>query len=389
MRYLSNAIAEDLPERMVFLGGPRQCGKTTLAKALVADSGHGKYYNWDNRQDRRHILDATWPTETDLIVFDEIHKYRQWKSLIKGYWDTRPKKLQMFATGSARLDIYRRGGDSLLGRYHYYRLHPFSAAELAGSVKKYPHAKTPPRLDFSKKSKDIPKLLKFGGFPEPLFRGEERFLSRWQKERFERVFREDIRSWELVQDLAQLELLADLLPGRVGSPLSMASLTEDIATTPKSIKLWLEVLSRNYFAFSVMPWHARLDRALKKEAKFFLWDYSVIEDVGPRFENMVACHILKFCHYYRDVNGIDIDLRYVRDREKREVDFLLVYDKKPWMLIEAKVGKPDNFGPLRYFAEKLRVKEKYMICLDEKHDYLDRASGTTVIPAAKFFAALV
>ncbi len=389
MRYLSEVLQEDLLTRMVFLGGPRQCGKTTLAKTLVEESAAGHYYNWDSRVDRKFILNATWPAETDLLIFDQIHKYRQWKSLIKGYWDTRPRNLKIFATGSARLDIYRRGGDSLLGRYHYYRLHPFSAAELAAQKNKFPHAKNPPRLDFPKKSKDIAKLLKFGGFPEPLFRGEERFLSRWQKERFERVFREDIRSWELVQDLAQLELLADLLPARVGSPLSMASLTEDIATTPKSIKLWLEVLSRNYFAFSVMPWHARLERALKKEAKFYLWDYSVIEDIGPRFENMVASHLLKFCHYYRDVNGIDIDLRYVRDREKREVDFLLVFEKKPWMLIEAKAGKPDAFGPLRYFAEKLGVKEKYMVCLDDKHDYIDRASGTTVIPAAKFFVALV
>lgn len=389
MRYLADVIAEDLKDRMVFLGGPRQCGKTTLAKALVADAGSGQYYNWDNRADRKHMLNATWPAVTDLLVFDEIHKYRQWKSLIKGYWDTRPKGLKIFATGSARLDIYRRGGDSLLGRYHYYRLHPFSAAEMEKEKNIFPYAKKTPRLDFSKKTKHLKALWKFGGFPEPLFRGEERFLSRWQKERFERVFRDDIRSWELVQDLAQLELLADLLPARVGSPLSMASLTDDIATTPKSIKLWLEVLNRNYFAFSVMPWHARLERALKKEAKFYLWDYSVLDDTGPRFENMVACHLLKFCHYYRDVNGIDIELRYVRDREKREVDFLLVFEKKPWILIEAKAGKPDAFGPLRYFAEKLGVKEKYMVCLDDKHDYIDRASGTTVIPASKFFAALV
>ncbi|MBS0617580.1 MAG: DUF4143 domain-containing protein, partial [Spirochaetes bacterium] len=206
---------------------------------------------------------------------------------------------------------------------------------------------------------------------------------------FERVFREDIRSWELIQDLAQLELLADLLPARVGSPLSMASLTEDIATTPKSIKLWLEILNRNYFVFSVAPYHARLTRALKKEAKFYFWDYSILEDLGARFENMVAAHLLKFCHYYRDVNGIDVDLCYVRDREKREVDFLIVFNKKPWMLLEAKVGKPDNFGPLRYFGEKLGVKEKYMVCLEERHDYFDRASGVSVIPAAKLFAALV
>jgi len=389
MRYLSDAITEDLSEKMVFLGGPRQCGKTTFAKELLHAAKNGTYFNWDNRKDQPAIVNGNWPEGTDLLVFDEIHKYRAWKSLLKGYWDTRETKMKIFATGSARLDIYRRGGDSLLGRYHYYRMHPFSAAELAGLKPAFKFQKTPPKLDFSRRSPDIGKLFRFGCFPEPLFKEDDRSLSRWQKQRFERVFREDIRSWELVQDLANLELLGDLIPHRVGSPISMASLAQVLSVSPKSIKLWLEVLNRNYFIFDVKPYHGRLERTLKKESKFYLWDYSVIEDKGARFENMVASHLLKFCHYFRDYLGLSLDLHFIRDREKREVDFLLVFEKKPWLMVEAKLTKPDSLTSLEYFAEKLHVKERIVVTMDEKSDYFDRRRSVAIMPASKLFAALV
>lgn len=371
------------------MGGPRQCGKTTFAKSLIEKSNAGIYLTWDNRKDRQRILHATWPQATNFIVFDEIHKYRTWKSLLKGYWDTRENDLQILATGSARLDIYRRGGDSLLGRYHYYRMHPFTVAEMLPKRNKFAFSKTPPVLDFSKHSNAVDDFFRLGGFPEPFLRQDERFLARWQKERFERVFRDDIRSWELIQDLANLELLGDLIPHRIGSPFSMASVARDLSVSPKSIKLWLTVLERNYFVFEVPPYHGRLTRTVRKESKFYLWDYSVIEDKGARFENMIAQHLLKFCHYIRDYTGMDLDLFYIRDREKREVDFLLVFEKKPWLMVEAKLSRPDSIVPLKYFADRLGVDKCFVVTLDKKTDAYLRDAKVSVIPADKFLAALL
>ena len=212
-------------------------------------------------------------------------------------------------------------------------------------------------------------------FPSPCIAARERTLKRWQKERFERVFREDIRETEIVRALAQVELLGSLIPGRVGSPLSIRNLAEDVEASPKTIKSWIELLARNYYLFRVPPYHRRLERALKKEAKYFLWDWSEVKEEGPRFENMVALHLLKFCHYYEDSHGVDASLYYLRDLEKREVDFLVVWEGEPWFLVECKPGAPESFTHLRYFAGKLGLEQCYCVTASDRHDYLDRNTG--------------
>lgn len=389
-RYLESHIAEDLDQRMVFVGGPRQVGKTTLARLVGEDFKTTTYLNWDNRSHRRALLDGHWPPETDLLIFDEIHKYPRWKGLVKGLWDTRPSDQRIMVTGSSRLDIFRRGGDSLLGRYRYYRLHPFSLRELnAPSAAMSPFPTERPRLIFDQEGGDLDMLLTFGGFPEPCIAARQRTLKRWQKERFERVFREDIRETETVRALAQVELLGSLIPGRVGSPLSISNIAEDVEASPKTVKNWIELLARNYYLFRVPPYHRRLERALKKEGKYYLWDWSEAEKEGPRFENMVAAHLLKFCHYYEDSHGIDAALYYLRDLEKREVDFLVVWEGEPWFLVECKVGAPKGLGHLRYFADKLGIEQRYCVTASDQHDYLDRTTGVRVVPASKFLMALV
>ena len=389
-RYLESHIAEDLDQRMVFVGGPRQVGKTTLARLVGKDFKATTYLNWDNRAHRRALLDGHWPPETELLIFDEIHKYPRWKGLVKGLWDTRPSDQRIMVTGSSRLDIFRRGGDSLLGRYRYYRLHPFSLRELnAPSAAMLPFPTERPRLIFDQAGGDLDTLLTFGGFPEPCIAARQRTLKRWQKERFERVFREDIRETETVRALAQVELLGSLIPGRVGSPLSISNIAEDVEASPKTVKNWIELLARNYYLFRVPPYHRRLERALKKEGKYYLWDWSEAEEEGPRFENMVAAHLLKFCHYYEDSHGIDAALYYLRDLEKREVDFLVVWEGEPWFLVECKVGAPKGLGPLRYFADKLGIEQRYCVTASDQHDYLDRTTGVRVVPASKFLMALV
>lgn len=364
-------------------------GKTTLARLLSEQFSLFTYLNWDNRSHRQAILREQWKPETDLLVFDELHKYDRWKSHIKGIWDTRQHGERIIVTGSSRLDLFRRGGDSLLGRYHYYRLHPFSLREASGPSKDVPFPSARPALVFDEQSDALEPLLKFGGFPEPFISARERILKRWQKERFERIFREDIRDTEIVRSLSQVELLGSLLPHRVASPLSINSLSEDIEASPKTLKNWLELLVRNYYIFKVPPYHRRLERALKKEAKYYLWDWSEVEDAGDRFENMVAAHLLKFCHFYEDSHGIRTELYYLRDLEKREVDFLVVWENEPWFMVECKLSARKEFTPLNYFADKLGVVQRYYVTRSDQHDYQDKRTGIRVVPANKFLMALI
>lgn len=389
-RYVENALNEDLKEKMVFLGGPRQVGKTTLARYIASQYKSHKYLNWDSRSHRRDILNDRWSPDNEVLVFDELHKYRKWKNLIKGVWDTRVPGQMIMVTGSSRLDVYRRGGDSLQGRYHYFRLHPFSLRELSGDLPfnlKFPEG--PPELEFIGPGPEFQHLLKFGGFPEPCLAGKERTLKRWQRQRFERVFREDIRGLENVYSLSELELLGSMIPERVAAPLSFSSLSSDLEISPKTGKAWVEMLCRNYFMFRVPPYHRRLQRALKKESKYYLWDWSEIPDPGARFENLVASHLLKYCHYYQDIFGIDAELYYLRDLEKREVDFLLTWEKTPWIVIECKRKPGGSLSAIRYFADRLNISERYLVVEEENVDYLDKTANVRTMSAGRFLTALV
>ncbi len=389
-RTLSKAIQADLAEKMVFVGGPRQVGKTTLSRMIGESFAFPVYLNWDNRDHRQAILNSRWSPDADLLVFDELHKYARWKGWIKGIWDTRRKSENILVTGSSRLDVFRRGGDSLLGRYHYYRLHPFTVAELDGrAVDRDGFPKRPPELRFMAPSAHLERLMRWGGFPEPLFAESERALRRWQKERFERVFREDIRDTETIRSLSQVELLGQLLPARVASPLSFQSLAEDVEASAKTIRSWMDLLCRNYYAFRVPPYHRRIDRALKKESKYYLWDWTEIADEGARFENLIASHLLKFCHFYEDAFGISAELYYVRDTLKREVDFLVVWEKQPWLLVEAKASPEQKLPALTTFAEALRVPLRFQVCRKGGIDTADRATGIRTLSADRFLTAFV
>jgi hypothetical protein len=387
-RYLEDPIREDLTNKMVFIGGPRQVGKTTLARRIADKWSNTAYFNWDKRAHRQAILREQWPPETQVIVFDEIHKYTRWKTFIKGLWDTRRYGERIMVTGSSRLDIYRRGGDSLMGRYHYFRLHPFSLRELEQTSMPELAGDSPTPLQFGP-SGDLAPFMRFGGFPEPLISQSERIWRRWQRERFERIFREDIRETEMVRSLSQVELLAGLLPRRVGSPLSINSLVEDVEASPKTIQAWLDLLARNYYLFKVPPYHRRMERALKKEAKYYLWDWSEVKENGPRFENMIGSHLLKWCHTFEDREGFRVELYYLRDLEKREVDFLILWEDQPWLLVECKIKNDRNFTALNYYKQKLKIQQCFLVTLEEREDYEDRRTGVRVIPAARFLMALV
>lgn len=365
-RYLTPEIAEALKEKMVFIGGPRQVGKTTLSLSILGETAarNPHYLNWDNLKDRAQIKKFEIP-QGQLIVFDELHKYKIWRSFIKGLYDSNKGFQNYLLTGSARLDHYRRGGDSLLGRYRYFRLHPFSVSELALSS-----------------NADVQALLKFGGFPEPFFSQSEKKVKIWRNERLYRIVYDDISNLERLREFSSIELLADALPDRVGSPLSLKSLGEDLEVSQKTVDHWVSILEKVYFCYRIPPFGSPKIRAVKKENKLFLWDWSAIDNPGNRFENMVASHLLKYCHFMEDTEGDRMELRFIRDTDRREIDFVVLKNKKPLFAVECKTGEAQISRHIHYFRERTPIPMFYQVHLGAK-DY--RHEGNIrVLPFYKF-----
>lgn len=367
-RYLTQFIRQDLHQKMVFLSGPRQVGKTTLAYHLLrGDENHPGYFNWDYEPDQQKLLAYEFPPRQKLLVFDEIHKYKRWRNWLKGVYDKNRSRRRFLITGSARLDLYNRGGDSLTGRYHFYRLHPLSLRE----------------VDRYLSMKSTQDLLKFGGFPEPFFSASERFLRRWQRERMNQVLKEDLRSLEKVEEIVLIERLAERLPLLVGSPLSLNGLREDLQVAHQTIQNWLYILHKLYVCFSIAPFGAPKIRAVKKEQKFYLWDWSSIPEPGARFENFVACQLLKYCHFLTDTQGYDMELRYLRDTDRREVDFVVLQDKKPQFAVECQLGDSNSKPSLSYFAERTTIPQFYLVHLGQK-DFEHAKLPLRVLPFSQF-----
>jgi predicted AAA+ superfamily ATPase len=347
-RYIKKPIAADLIKKMVFIGGPRQVGKTTLSKEFI--SSNQQYFNWDILEHRSIIKKHQFSADLKLVIFDEIHKYSRWRTLVKGIYDQYLNKLSVLVTGSARLDHFRKGGDSLVGRYHYYRLHPLSL----------------PEVDKNYKRATTNTLLAYGGFPEPFFEKSKTFYRRWTKERINRVVYQDLRDLDTVKDLSKIELLVDALPARVGSVLSIKSLQEDLEVSPNTVSRWIEVLEAIYYCYRILPYGSPKLRAVKKSNKLYLWDWAEIESTGAKFENMVASHLLKYCHYLEDTEGYKMELRFIRDVDLREVDFVVLQNKKPLFAVECKTGE-NNISPhLKYFAERTPIPAFYQVHLGTK-----------------------
>ena len=366
-RYITPFVQEDLKSKMVFIGGPRQVGKTTLALSNLSKGSqtHAAYLNWDNVKKRSALLKGELPQNQPLVIFDEIHKYAQWRNLVKGFYDTFKNDIQFLVTGSARLDYYRKGGDSLQGRYFYYRLHPLSLLELNPNPTKT----------------DLESLLKFGGFPEPFLRGGETFWRRWQRERLQKVIYDDIRDLEHVREISLMELLASELPNRVGAPLSIRNLRILLQIAPDTCERWVSIFDQMYYSFRIAPYGAPKIRAVKKEQKLYLWDWSIIEEKGYRFENLVACQLLKYCHFIEDTEGYNMELRFIRDTDKREVDFVVLKDKKPIFAVEAKTGEKSLNPAIPYFNERTDIPKFYQVHLGEKDELKD---GFRILPFTTF-----
>lgn len=367
-RYLYTQIMADLSRKMVFVAGPRQVGKTTLGLSLPG--GAAGYLNWDVPGHRECILRRELPAGS-IWFFDEIHKYRSWRNYLKGLFDGRSADQQILVTGSAKLDLYRYSGDSLQGRYHLLRLHPLSCAELGLTGQD-----------------DFLQLLRLGGFPEPFFGGSEVEARRWSREYRNLLIREEVQSLERIQDLGNLELLMLRLPELVGSLLSVNAVREDLQVSHKTVASWLSALERLYVLFRLAPLGSPKVRALKKAQKHYHLDWSLIPEEGPRFENLVACHMLKWVQHSQDTEGRDLDLWYYRDTDGREVDFVVTEHRRPLLAVECKWADTPVDRGLRYLKARFPNCAAWQLAATGTRDYAT-PEGIRVCPATVFLGTLV
>lgn len=361
LRKIKAALIKDLETKIVLLSGPRQVGKTTLSKELFTSF---EYLNFDDSEQRKILTQRGWRRDVDLVIFDELHKRPKWKSWIKGVFDTEGNRPRLLVTGSARLDVFKKGGDSLAGRHFHMRLHPFSVGELKEQM-------DPQEI--------LKRLLTVGGFPEPFLDGTESFAKRWRSTHLDRILKEDLLELELVRNLKLIEILVDLLADRVGSPVSHSSLARDLEVSPHTVKKWIGILEALYVVFVVPPYSKNLARAILKEPKIYFYDVGRVKNELPaRIENVVAASLLKKIQFGQDLLGERSQLFYLRDKEKREVDFLTVVDGKPTDMIEVKTSEDQLSPSLRYFSERLRPAKAAQVVLN-----LKRASNQHGIPVVR------
>ena len=322
-RYLEEPLRRDLAKKMVLVSGPRQVGKTTLSRQLLEPFA---YLNFDSGPDREMIRRQEWDRKVRLVIFDELHKMKNWKSWLKGVYDTEGIPPAILVTGSARLDLYRKGGESMAGRFFSYRLHPLSVSEVIAYLREKPEDA-------------VHRLLRLGGFPEPYLGQDEDAARRWRRTHVDTIIRQDLLDLERVRDVKSIEILIDLLRMRVGAPISLNSLAGDLQVSPHTVRHWLEILEQLCVVFPVRPYHRNVARSLLKEPKYYFYDVGdVKDDLGARLENLVAAALLRELHFVEDTTGRKTALHYLRDKEKREVDFLAVVDGRPVLMAEVKAG---------------------------------------------------
>lgn len=410
MRRIYELVLEDHFSRnrqAAFVCGPRQVGKTTLAHLYANAQPFSRYFNWDRLEDRAKLLSSSYgpviealprtPALKPLIIFDEIHKHKDWKIYLKGFIDTHAQDFQILVTGSAKLNVFRKQGDSLMGRYFLYRIHPLTIGEL--------RKRNPLDLLVSPQitaDEEIENLMHYGGFPEPFVKADQRFFEQWQQLRHQQLIFEDIQNIEKIHQMAQFEVLAYLLRHQVGQLLNYNTLASKVRVSNPTIHRWMDALRNFYYCFTLSPWSQNLPRSLLKEPKPYLWDWSLVEERGARLENFVASHLLKAVHYWTDMGLGQFELFFIRTKDQKEVDFILTRDRKPWILIEVKSSSRQPLSkPLIDFQKKLDVPYAFQLVFDlpptaAAHDWLEKnllekhaPQPACILPAVSFLSMLV
>ncbi len=372
MRYLRPSLQRDLAKKMVLLAGPRQCGKTTLARSLLGP--RGEYLNWDIAADRKVIRELAWPKDAALVVLDELHKAPKWKNLLKGVVDEFGNKPPILVTGSARLDAFRNTGDALTGRHYFYRLHPVDVAESRAFL---------PDLSLAER---VRRLLTTGGFPEALLNPGD--AARLRNDRMELVTREDLMDLSRVSSWRGASDLVELLRERVGQPVSYDSLARTLGISPPTVKNWVGLLEKLYIVFLLPPYSSRLSRSIRKERRVYFFDCAAAYDEtgGAQLENLVASALLKHAHFRKDTVGEHREVYYLRDKEQREVDFVVTVNRRVDSLIEVKASDAAVSNSLKYYTERLHPRESLQLVLN-----LDRPqekAGIKVLPLGGWLESL-
>ena len=382
--------------QMAFVSGPRQVGKTTTCRHR-ADA----CFNWDDLDDRELILAGPRNLVEGLgldrlsgtvpvVLFDELHKFPRWKQFLKGFFDTCADRVRIAVTGSARLDVCRRGGDSLMGRYFPYRMHPFSVAETI--TQELPDPTRIIRAPRPADADDFDALWRHGGYPEPFLKRDARFSRRWQFLRFGQLVREDVRDLTQVQQLDQLELMVRLLADRSAQQLVYGALSKQVRVAVDTVRRWIAALYDLHLGFIVRPWFRNVSRSLRKEPKWYLRDWASIEDVGQRAETFVACHLLKAVEGWNDMGLGVFELGYLRDKEKREVDFLVARDGEPWFLAETKHRDESMSRSLQHYQDRLGAPFAFQVTVDVGYvdeDCFARPGFPLIVPARTFLSQLL
>ena len=390
--------------KITILTGPRQVGKTTFAQNWLKSRGSSEtYFNWDNPtviMDYKrnplyfhNVVDERYSKSPVPIVFDEIHKHIEWRNLLKGFFDTYHDRIKLLVTGSAHLEFARKTGDSLLGRYFAYQMFPLGLPEVIDDFSNVINDDLPftkgnvfsslaREVKLKEAREGLELLLKFGGFPEPFFKGSERFHRRWQTEYKSILTKEDVRDLSRISDIKGLETLVEILPGKVGSSLSIPSISGDIGRKYDTIRNWLEVLEGLYMVFTIRPWYRNISRAIKKEKKLYFFDWSLLSDTGSRFENLIAVTLLRMAARFNESGLGSYEICYLRDREKRAVDFVLIKNNEPIALIEAKKSDSKMNRAGKYFNNLLKVPIYQVVLNAKKVEVFP--DNNYVIPALHF-----
>ena len=382
--------------QMVFVTGPRQVGKTTTCRNHA-----NSYTNWDNIDDREQILAGPaklaeylkldrLSKSTPVALFDELHKYPRWKQFLKGFFDTYADQVRVIVTGSSRLDTYHRVGDSLMGRYFLYRMHPFTVAETLHQD--IPDHKRIIRDPKRPKASEFNALWNHGGYPEPFLKRDTRFSKRWQQLRTQQLLNEDVRDLTQIQQIDQLAMLVKILNDRSSDQLVYSNLARDIRTTTDTVIRWIDTLSNLHHGFLIRPWFKNVSRSLRKEPKWFLRDWANIEDDGKRAESCVGCHLLKAVEGWSDMGFGNFQLAYLRNKGQREVDFIVVRDGKPWFLVEVKHNEETMGGALRYFQDQTKAPFAFQVVVGASYEDADcfaTPRGPMMVPARTFLSQLL
>jgi predicted AAA+ superfamily ATPase len=379
---------------MAFVSGPRQVGKTTACRGLG-----DVYFNWDSTDHRRLIVSGSDEVarhsglevlreRPPIVVFDELHKFPRWRGFLKGFFDLYGDRCRIVVTGSSRLETFRRGGDSLVGRYFLYRMHPLTVGEYLRPV---PPGEPLIRPPLSLDDERWDSLWRFGGFPEPFLKADERFARRWRSLRQQQVLKEDIRELTRISEVALAAVMGEILEGRSGCQVSMVDLARDVRIAPNTAKTWLAALCALHVGFLVRPWHRNISSSLRKTPKWYLRDWSSIDDPGRRFETMVACHLLKAVESWTDAGLGHFGLYYLRDKQGRGVDFLVTRDQTPWFLAETKLGDRQATSALAHFQTQTAARHAFLVNYDAAFIDADCFAHTRpiAVPALTFLSQLV